>query len=333
MSAADLPKTMTCVIAKKPGGPEVLEYVTRAIPALQEDEILIRVEASGVSRPDILQRLGRYALPKGANDVLGLEIAGTVVARGSAVKTGVGASVCALMNGGGYSNYAVVKEALSLPFPRGFDAVAAAAIPEACFTVWYNLVEVGILERGERVLLHGGTSGVGTFAIQIAKALGARVFATCGDERKVDICKKLGADYVINYQKQDFAAIVAEHTDHQGVELIMDMVGGDYFAKNIDCLAMDGRLIEIAYLRGAKVEMNIDTIMNKRLTITGSKLRPLPMERKTRLANQLHRLLWPMLESGRVKPVVDKVFPFREAAAAHKYLESGQHVGKIILKF
>lgn len=333
LSHSELPTKMRAVVARKPGAPEVMEFVDRPIPALGDDELLLRVEAAGVSRPDVLQRMGRYALPSDANDILGLEVAGTVIARGAKAHTGIGVSVCALVNGGGYSNYAVVKESLSLPFPQGFTAIQAAAIPEACFTVWYNLFEIGMLERGERVLLHGGTSGVGTFAIQIAKNLGAKVFATCGDERKVGICYRIGADYVINYKNDDFAKVVADKTSGEGVELIMDMVGGDYFAKNIQSLAMDGRLIEIAYLRGPKVELNIDTIMSKRLMITGSKLRPLPLERKARLAQQLQRQLWPMLENGKVKPQVDRIFPFREVVDAHRYLESGQHVGKIILSF
>lgn len=332
VSQAALPTTHKAIIAQKPGGPEVLEIVERKLPPLAPDELLLRVEACGVSRPDILQRLGRYAVPKDASDIFGLEVSGSVIARGREAHTGIGVGVCALMNGGGYSNYAVVKESLCLPVPHGMTTLAAAALPEACFTVWYNMCDVGMLERGERVLLHGGTSGVGTFAIQIAKALGATVFATAGDPRKTELCQKLGAAYAINYHKQDFAEIVADATRGEGVEMILDMVGGDYFVKNIESLALDGRLIQIAYLRGAKVELNIDTIMNKRIHITGSKLRPLPLERKARLAQELHRHLWPMLESGRVKPVIDRIFPFEEAREAHRYLESGQHVGKILLK-
>ncbi len=328
-----LPTEYTGVIAKKPGGPEVLEFVQRALPKLESDEILVKVHAAGVSRPDVLQRMGRYTLPKDAHDVLGLELAGTVVARGTAaLNFGIGVGVCALMNGGGYSNYAVVKQSLALPIPRGMTYAQAAGIPEACFTVWYNLVDVGQLQRGERVLLHGGTSGVGTFAIQIARALGAVVFASAGDDRKVQACKQLGAHWGINYKDQDFTYIVNKETNGEGADVIMDMVGGDYFLRNIDCLAMDGRLIEIAFLRGAKVELNIDTIMNKRITITGSKLRPLPLERKTRIAQQMHRQLWPLFDTGKVKPVIDRVFPFRQIAEAHKYLESGQHVGKIIVE-
>ncbi len=327
-----LPTEYIGVIAEKPGGPEVLKFVRRPIPELEDDELLIKVAAAGVSRPDVLQRLGRYTLPKDAHDVLGLEISGTVIARGARATTAVGAHVCSLMNGGGYTNFAVVKESLTLPIPKRFAWSEAAGIPEACFTVWYNLMEVGALQRGERVLLHGGTSGVGTFAIQIARAHGAIVFASAGDARKVEACKKLGAHYGIDYKNEDFIEICKRETGDEGVEIIMDMVGGDYFARNIDCLAMDGRLIEIAYLRGAKVELNIDTIMNKRITITGSKLRPLPMERKARIAQQMHRQLWPWFDAAKVKPVIDKVFPFQKVAEAHKYLESGQHVGKIILE-
>ena len=328
----NLPTEYTVVIAEKPGGVEMLKYVKRKIPPLGDDELLIKVAAIGIGRPDILQRMGRYALPPGASDVLGLEIAGTIIARGKLARAGIGAMVCVLCQGGGYANFAVVKESLALPIPRGMTMTAAAAIPEACFTAWYNLVDVGGLERGERVLIHGGTSGVGSFAIQIAKAMGATVFATCGDDRKVDACKKMGADYVVNYARDDFASVIADKTNREGVEMILDMVGGEYFSKNIECLAMDGRLIEIAYLRGAKVELNIDTIMTKRLMITGSKLRPLPLERKTRLAQQIRSRLWPLFESGKIKPIVDRVYKFTEIADAHRYLESGQHVGKIVLE-
>ncbi len=330
--SSNIPATFHAVIAAKPGSADVLRIVERPVPPLAADELLIEVHAAGLSRPDVLQRLGRYALPPGSNDVLGLEVAGRVKARGVSAKSAIGIDVCALVNGGGYATYAVVKEDLCLPIPKGLSMIQAAAIPEACFTAWYNLIDVGGLQRGERVLLHGGTSGVGSFAIQIARAQGAVVFATAGDARKVVACRDLGAHYAINYNKDDFAEIISKETSGQGVEIIMDMVGGDYFSKNIDCLSVDGRLIEIAYLRGAKVELNIDTIMNKRIMITGSKLRPLPIERKARLAQHIHRELWPWLESGKVKPVIDKVFDLHDIVAAHKYLESGQHIGKIIVK-
>jgi putative PIG3 family NAD(P)H quinone oxidoreductase len=327
-----LPTTRRAVIAKKPGGPDVLSIENQKIPALAADEILLRVRAFGLSRPDVLQRLGKYALPPNADPVLGLEVAGDVVARGSGVNMGIGTSVCALCNGGGYTDYAIVKAGLTLPAPRGLTAIQAAAIPEAAFTVWYNLFDIGALGRRERVLIHGGTSGVGSFAIQMARAQDAIVFATAGDERKVDACKIFGAHTAINYAKQDFADIIRRETDGEGVEIIMDMVGGDYFAKNIDCLAMDGRLIEIAYLRGAKVELNIDTVMTKRIMITGSKLRPLPMERKARVVQHAHKTLWGWIEGGKVKPVIDKVFPFADIRAAHAYLESGQHIGKVVVE-
>jgi NADPH:quinone reductase len=327
-----IPTTRRAVIAKKPGGPDVLSIENQKIPALAADEILLRVRAFGLSRPDVLQRLGKYALPPNADPVLGLEVAGDVVARGSGVSMGIGTSVCALCNGGGYTDYAVVKSGLTLPMPRGLTAIQAAAIPEAAFTVWYNLFDIGALQRRERVLIHGGTSGVGSFAIQMARAQDAIVFATAGDERKVEACKTFGAHYAVNYAKQDFAEIIRRETNGEGIEIIMDMVGGDYFAKNIDCLAMDGRLIEIAYLRGAKVELNIDTVMSKRIMITGSKLRPLPMERKARVVAHAHKTLWGWLEGGKVKPVIDKVFPFTDIRAAHAYLESGQHIGKVVVE-
>ncbi len=327
-----IPTTRRAVIAKKPGGPDVLSIENQKIPALAADEILLRVRAFGLSRPDVLQRLGKYALPPNSDPVLGLEVAGDVVARGSAVTMGIGTSVCALCNGGGYTDYAIVKAGLTLPAPRGLTAIQAAAIPEAAFTVWYNLFDIGALGRRERVLIHGGTSGVGSFAIQMARAQDAIVFATAGDERKVEACKKFGAHTAINYAKQDFAEIIRRETNGEGIEIIMDMVGGDYFAKNIDCLAMDGRLIEIAYLRGAKVELNIDTVMSKRIMITGSKLRPLPMERKARVVAHAHKTLWGWIEGGKVKPVIDKVFPFTDIRTAHAYLESGQHIGKVVVE-
>lgn len=323
---------MNCIEIKAPGGPEVLVAATRAVPTLKNGEVLIRVEAAGVNRPDVAQRQGHYPAPPGASDIPGLEVAGEIVAVGGSVTTQqVGAKVTALVAGGGYAEYTAAPSGSCLPWPKGFSAEQAAALPETYFTVWHNVFERGALKSGETFLVHGGTSGIGTTAIQLAKAFGAIVATTAGSDAKCDACRTLGADLAINYRTQDFAELVRA-TSAKGADVILDMVGGSYLARNLKCLRPEGRLVVIALLGGARGEIDLGPLMMKRQTVTGSTLRARDDGFKAALAGAVHRHVWPLLESGRVAPVLFKAFPWAEAASAHALMESSGHIGKIILK-
>jgi len=321
---------MRVIEIARPGGPDVLVPAERPRPEPGAGQILIAVAYAGVNRPDALQRAGAYAPPPGASDLPGLEAAGHVAAVGPGV-TGwrVGDAVCALLPGGGYAEFAVTPAAHALPVPAGLTLREAACLPETCFTVWSNVVTRGGLGAGERLLVHGGSSGIGTTAIQIARALGARVFATAGSDDKCAACVALGAERAINYRTEDFVAVM---TAEGGADLILDMVGGEYIARNLRALADDGRLVQIAFLQGPKVEVNFSTIMVRRLTVTGSTLRPQSDLAKARIAADLRARLWPLIEAGRVRPVIDSEFPLAEASAAHARMESSAHVGKIVLR-
>lgn len=323
---------MIAIEIREPGEPDVLVPVERPTPSPLEHEVLIRVVAAGVNRPDIFQRRGRYPPPPGVTDIPGLEIAGTIERVGAGVdRFHVGDAVCALVAGGGYAEYCTAPEPQCLPIPRGFDMTLAAAIPETFFTVWTNVFERGRLRAGDLLLVHGGSSGIGTTAIQLAKARGARVLATAGSAEKCAACERLGAEHAINYRTDDFVAAVKSATAGRGVDVVLDMVGGEYFARNVETLAVEGRLVEIATLSGVKAEVNIQMIMQRRLTITGSTLRARPIADKGAIAAAVHREVWPLFESAAVKPIVFKTFPLREAAAAHRLMESSQHIGKIVL--
>jgi len=323
---------MIAIEIREPGDPHVLVPVERPMPSPADGELLIKVAAAGVNRPDIFQRRGRYPPPPGITDIPGLEIAGTIDGVGASVDGfRVGDAVCALVAGGGYAEYCVAPAPQCLPVPRGFDMTTAAAIPETFLTVWTNVFERGRLRAGESLLVHGGSSGIGTTAIQLAKARGARVFTTAGSAEKCAACERLGAERAINYRADDFVAAVKSATGGRGVDVVLDMVGGDYFARNLDALAVEGRLVEIATLSGAKAELNIQTIMQRRLTITGSTLRARPIADKGAIAAAVYREVWPLFESGAVKPIVFQTFPLREAAKAHALMESSEHIGKIVL--
>lgn len=323
---------MIAIEIREPGGPEVLVPVERPTPSPAAGEVLIRVAAAGVNRPDIFQRRGRYPPPPGASDIPGLEVAGTVDAIGPDVAGfRAGDRVCALVAGGGYAEYCVAPAPQCLPVPHGLDFVAAAALPETCFTVWTNVFERGRLRPSESLLVHGGTSGIGTTAIQLARAHGSRVFATAGSAEKCAACERLGAERGINYRTEDFATVVKQLTRGRGVDVILDIVGGEYFARNIEALAVEGRLVEIATLSGVKADVNIQTIMQRRLTITGSTLRARSIADKGAIAAAVHAEVWPLVESGAVKPIVFRTFSLRDAAAAHELMESSAHIGKIVL--
>lgn len=330
--SSTLPATMTAIAISKPGGPEVLvaREITRPEPAL--GEILVRVEAAGVNRPDTIQRMGLYPAPPGAPETPGLEIAGEVVAIGAGVTAWkVGERVCALVGGGGYAQYCTVHESHALPIPKGFSAIEAAALPETFFTVWTNVFERGALKGGETFLVHGGSSGIGTTAIQLAHVFGARVFATAGSAEKCAACLDLGTEAAINYREQDFVAEVKKLTGNRGVDVILDMVGGDYIARNIQAAAQDGRIVQIAFLNGSVAEINFMPMMLKRLTLTGSTLRPRSIEEKAALARVLREKVWPLLDTGRVRPRIDATFPLAEASKAHELMEKSSHIGKIVL--
>ncbi len=330
---SQLPVTMMSYITlKEYGPPEVLIPGRAPIPIPREGEVLIKVAAAGVNRPDVMQRTGNYAPPPGASDVLGLEVAGTVAALGDHVTTWkIGDKVCALVSGGGYAEYCVAPAPQCLPLPKGFSMVEGAGIPETFFTVWTNVFERGKLQPGETILIHGGSSGIGTTAIQLAKAFGAKVFITAGSEEKCAFCRKLGADAAINYRGSDFVEEVKKLTNGNGVDLILDMVGGPYIEQNIKALNFEGRLVQIAFLQASRVTVNFMPVMIRRLTITGSTLRPRTVEQKSQIAQALKREVWPLLEAGKIKPVIHSTFPLTEAAAAHRLMESSQHLGKIIL--
>ncbi|MBM3820498.1 MAG: NAD(P)H-quinone oxidoreductase [Acidimicrobiia bacterium] len=324
---------MICVEITKPGGPEVLKAAERPDPTPGDGEVLIAVEAAGINRPDILQRRGGYPPPPGASDIPGLEVAGTIKAVGAgAGEWRAGDRVCALVAGGGYASVCVAPAPQCLPVPASLDMVSAAAIPETFFTVWTNVFDRGRLKAGESALFHGGSSGIGTTAIQLAAARGARVFATAGSDEKCRACESLGAERGINYRTEDFAAAIKHLTDGRGVDVILDMVGGDYFAKNLASLAVDGRLVEIGFMGGnASAQLDLGQVLRRRLTVTGSTLRPRTVAEKGEIAAALRREVWPLIEQGRVKPVVFSTFPLANAAEAHRLMESSEHVGKIVL--
>jgi putative PIG3 family NAD(P)H quinone oxidoreductase len=327
-----LPDKMISIEISEPGGPEVLKPARRPLPSAGAEEVLVRVAAAGVNRPDVMQRKGMYPPPPGAPDTPGLEIAGEVVAVGNGVSSpGIGEPVCALVAGGGYAEYCLAPAALCLPWPGGMNAVSAAALPETFFTVWTNVFDRGGLRSGDRFLVHGGSSGIGTTAIQLAKAFGATVYATAGTAEKCSACEKLGADAAINYREEDFVERIESLTEGKGVDLILDMVAGDYLPRNLKCLAMEGRVVQIALQHGPKVEMNLLPVMLKRLTITGSTLRPRSVAQKAEIAASLKAKVWPLLSKGTVKPVIHATFPLEKAAEAQALMESSRHIGKILL--
>ncbi|MEO6581346.1 MAG: NAD(P)H-quinone oxidoreductase [Sphingomicrobium sp.] len=323
---------MKAIEAPEPGGPEALTLVEQQVPRPGAGEVLIEVAAAGVNRPDILQRMGLYAPPPGASAVLGLEVAGTVVAAGANLHEMVGKRMCALVAGGGYAEYCVAPTGTCLPVPEVMTMAEAAAMPETLFTVWVNLFERGFAADGDTVLVHGGTSGIGTMAIALGNLFGLTVIVTCGSDAKCAAALELGAAAAINYNSHDFVEEAKRLTSGRGVEVVLDMVGGDYLPRNLACLAEDGRHVSIAFQRGAKAEVTIPEIMRRRLTLTGSTLRPRSVEFKTMVAGEIAETVWPYAEGGRLKPVIDQVFPLEQATDAHRRMESGDHVGKIVLK-
>jgi NADPH2:quinone reductase len=328
-----LPTSMSFIQAEGAGGPEVLKLATGPLPDVKPDEVLIRVEAAGVNRPDVAQRQGSYPPPPGASPILGLEVAGEVIRVGAnATRLKLGQKVCALANGGGYAEFCAVPELQCLPYPAGYDSLRAAALPETFFTVWANLFQAGGLTAGQSTLIHGGSGGIGVTAIQLAHAFGAKVFATAGSDEKCAACRKYGAEVAINYRTEDFVEVVKRHTEDKGVNVILDMVGAPYMQRNIRCLGMDGRLVLIAFLGGSKVE-NFDfvQVMVRRLTITGSTMRPRSTGQKGAIAAELRERVWPMLSEGRCAPVIHATFPLAQAAEAHRLMESSKHIGKIML--
>ena len=317
---------------RTPGGPDALVEAERPTPEPGAGELLVKVAAAGVNRPDVMQRMGHYPPPPGITDIPGLEVAGVIERLGSGVDHWrVGDRVCALLAGGGYAQYCVAPAPQCLPVPANVDFVRAAAIPETFFTVWTNVFERGRLKPGESLLVHGGSSGIGTAAIQLARAFGSRVFATAGSAEKCAACERLGAERAINYREKDFVAAVKDATGGKGVDVVLDMVGGDYFNRNMDALGMDGRLVSIAVLNGVKATINILTMMQRRLTLTGSTLRARSIAEKGAIASALRQHVWPLLESGAVSPVIYETFPLRAAAEAHRVMESGAHIGKLVL--
>ncbi len=329
-----VPASMKHIAAEGAGPPDILKLATGPVPQPKPDEVLIRVQAAGVNRPDVLQRLGQYPVPPGASAIIGLEAAGEVVAAGAEVTNfKPGDRVCALTNGGAYAEYVAAPQAQTLPWPAGYDALRAAALPETYFTVWANLFMAGKLQAGESVLIHGGSSGIGVTAIQLAKEIGATVYVTAGSDEKCAACVKLGAAAAINYRSADFADEIKRLTGARGVDVVLDMVGAPYAVRNIRSLAMDGRLVQIAFLQGSKVE-NFDLlpIMLKRLTVTGSTMRPRTTAQKGEIAAELRQKVWPVLDAGRAGPVIHKVFPLAEAAQAQALMETSTHIGKIMLR-
>ena len=327
-----IPDMMTAIDPAGPGGPEVLQPVQRPVPRPGPGEALVRVHAAGVNRPDLLQRRGLYPPPSGAPTILGLEIAGEVVALGEDADTlMVGQPVCALLAGGGYAEYAVAPVGQCLPVPEALSMVEAAAMPETLFTVWTNLFERAYATEGDTVLVHGGTSGIGTMAIALGQLFGLTVIVTCGSDAKCAAARELGAAHAINYRRQDFVEEVAAFTGGRGVAAVLDMVGGDYLPRNLQCLADDGRHVSIAAQRGAEASVPIWEVMRRRLTLTGSTLRARDVGFKALVADELARTVWPHVEAGRLKPAIDRTFPLADAAAAHAHLEAGEHVGKVVL--
>lgn len=331
MIAAEM---MLAIDPDAPGGPEVLVPVARPVPKPAAGEVLVRVAAAGVNRPEVLQRQGKYPPPPGAPSILGMEIAGTVVALGEGVDDALlGKQVCALIAGGAYAEYAAAPAGQCLAVPEALTLVEAAALPETLFTVWSNLFDRGWAQPGETVLVHGGTSGIGTMAIALAKAFGLKILVTAGSDEKCDAARALGADLAINYKAQDFVEEVKAFTAGKGVEVVLDMVGGDYVPRNLQCLAENGRHVSIAVQGGANATIPIWDVMRRRLTLTGSTLRPRSVEFKSLLADELRRHVWPLVAEGKIRPVIDRTFPFTEAAEAHRRMEAGAHVGKIVLTF
>jgi NADPH:quinone reductase len=327
-----LPKSMTVIEAREAGGPEVLVAGERPVPTPGPGEVLIEVAAAGINRPDALQRQGLYPPPKGASDLLGLEVAGQVVALGQdATRFKQGDEVCALVNGGGYAEFCVAPEATTLPVPDGLTLEEAAALPETVFTVWHNVFERAALKQGEWLLVHGGGSGIGTTAIQLASALGAKVMATVGSAAKVKDCEALGAIRAINYREEDYVEAVREITGGHGADVILDMVGGDYIERNLKAAALEGRIVQIAFLKGSKVEIDLMRLMMRRLTLTGSTLRVQPPETKARMAQAIEERVWPLIAEGKVKPIIDSTFKLVDAAGAHKRIDDPEHIGKIVL--
>lgn len=331
--ADSLPKTMIAIGMDAPGGPEVLKTEEVGVPAPEAGEVLIRVAWAGVNRPDCIQRLGLYPAPPGASPILGLEVSGTIVAVGGGLPdTLLGQTVCALTPGGGYAEYCKVPAGHCLPVPEDLPLHQAAAIPETLFTVWHNVFQRGIARDGETLLLHGGTSGIGTMATMLAKAFDMQVIVTCGDDTKCAAARQVGADHAINYKTQDFVEEVNTLTAGKGVELVLDMVSGDYVPRNLKCLAEDGRHVTIAVLGGPKAELNMAHIMSRRLTLTGSTLRPRSDAFKTALCDEIGQIAWPLIANGTIRPVMDKAFPLADAASAHARMEAGDHIGKIVLE-
>jgi NADPH2:quinone reductase len=328
-----IPKKMRFVDIVEPGGPEVLKLTDGPVPDAGAGQLLIKVAAAGVNRPDVLQRMGMYPVPASASPIPGLEVCGEVVATGDgASKYKTGERICALVNGGGYAEYVAVPEGQCLPVPAGLSAIQAAALPETFFTVWTNVFDRGALRAGESFLVHGGSSGIGTTAIQLTRALGATVFATAGSKEKCAACEELGADLAVNYHEQDFVEVFKEATGGNGVDVILDMVGGDYVPRNVELAALHGRVVIIASLRGRHADLNIGPIMLKCLIVTGSVLRPRTDAEKAAIAASLLDHAWPLIESGKVKPVIHSVFPLEDAAKAHALMESSKHIGKIVLE-
>jgi NADPH2:quinone reductase len=323
---------MRAIVAPQPDGAEELAILERPVPEPGPGEVLVKVAAAGVNRPDILQRRGLYPPPPGAPDVLGLEVAGEVIFAGEGARHLLGQKVCALVAGGGYADYCVAPAGCCLPVPETLSLTEAAAMPETLFTVWVNLFERGFAAEGDRVLVHGGTSGIGTMAIALGRLFGLKVFVTCGNDAKCARALEIGATAAINYNAQDFVAEVKHLTEGRGVDVVLDMVGGDYVPRNLACLADEGRHVSIAFQRGGKSELKIPLIMQKRLTLTGSTLRARSVEFKTMVADEIARTVWPFVEGGRLRPVIDSTFPLERAADAHARMDAGAHVGKIVLE-
>ena len=329
---ANVPVRMTAIVIRAPGGPEMLVPEERPVPQPAQGEMLVKVAAAGVNRPDVMQRMGHYPPPKGATDIPGLELAGEVVALGPGVQRWkVGDKVTALVVGGGYAEYCAVPEPQALPIPAGLSMIEAAALPETFFTVYPNVFERGELKAGETLLVHGGSSGIGTVAIMLGNAFGARVFATAGSAEKCEACKRLGAEVAINYKSEDFVAVAKQATADQGVDVVLDMVGGDYIDRNYDVAAVEGRIIQIAFQASPKATVDFRRMLGKRLHHTGSGLRPRSVADKGKIAQALEAKVWPLVAAGTVKPVIDSTYPLARAAAAHERMESGQHIGKIVL--
>ena len=327
-----VPESMTAIAIREPGGPEMLVPETRAVPRPGPGELLIRVAAAGVNRPDVLQRMGFYPPPPGASDLPGLEVAGIVVAAGPGGDPEMlGQAVCALVAGGGYAEYCVAPAGSCLPVPQGFAMAEAAALPETLFTVWHNLFERAWVCEGETVLVHGGTSGIGTTAIGLCRMFDIKIIVTCGSADKCDAARALGADLAIDYSSEDYVEAVKAFTDGRGVDAVLDMVGGDYVPRNLAALADDGRHVSIAFQRGAEAQVDVSQVMRRRLTLTGSTLRARSADFKAALADEIHRTVWPRLAEGDWKPAMDQNFPLAEAAAAHARMQAGEHVGKIVL--